>query len=161
MDDVQSLRDHLIAHLDGRQAHVDFGAAIGGIPPAKRGARPEGLPYSSWELLEHVRLAQWDILDFCRNPDYDQPAWPADYWPEESGPGSPEAWDASVEGFREDLEAMKELIRDPDTELYAEIPHGEGQTYLREALLVADHNAYHLGQVVTVRRLLGIWDPRG
>lgn len=154
------LRRHLLAALDGRGAHVDFDAALRDLPEALRGRRPEGLPYSPWELLEHLRFTQRDLLDFCRDSDYAEPDWPGDYWPDDPAPPSPEAWDASVAAFREDLEALQALITDPTTDLLAEIPHGDGQTYLREVLLVIDHNAYHLGQLVAVRRLLGAW-PTG
>ena len=157
MKSDRALRNHLVALLDWRDAHVGFEAAIADMPNALHGVRPEGLPYSAWQLLEHMRRAQADILDFCRNPGYVEPAWPADYWPGEAAPPSPEAWDESVEKFRRDLEAVKRLCTDPAIDLFAEIPHGEDQTYLREVLLVADHNAYHLGQLVAVRHLLGIW----
>ncbi len=152
-----TLREHLVQVLDWTSAHADFDAAIQGISPATRGQRPEDLPYSPWELLEHIRIAQNDILEFCQNSDYAQPDWPADYWPEQPGPSSDAAWQDSIDQFRGDREEMKRIARDtPD--LYAEIPHGDGQTYVREILLVADHNAYHLGQLVAVRRLLGEWD---
>ncbi len=157
MNPDDALRAHLVALLDSRNAHADFDAAIAGLPPALQGVQPKGLLYSPWQLLEHLRLAQWDILDFCRNPNYEQPAWPDDYWPDGAAPPSPEAWDESVRRFRADLQAMKALVADPVNDLFAEIPHGDGQTYLREALLVADHNAYHVGQFVAVRRLLGAW----
>lgn len=158
MDKDASLRKHLARVLDWRSAHADFDAVIQGIPPSKRGVRPDELPYSPWELLEHMRIAQRDILDFCRDPEYAAPDWPADYWPNSASPPVTDAWEESVERFREDRRAMQELVQDPATDLHAEIPHGNGQTYLREALLVADHNAYHLGQLVTVRRLLDIWE---
>lgn len=157
MDSDASLRQHLLNLLDARQAHAPFDDAIAGLPVDLRGTRPGDLPYSPWELLEHMRIAQVDILDFCRDPDYTAPDWPDDYWPEAPAPPSEAAWTESVRRFRADLQAMKDLVADPNTDLYAEIPHGDGQTVLREALLVADHNAYHLGQFVTVRRLLGAW----
>ena len=159
MDTDASLRQHLLNLLDARQAHATFDEVIDGVPANLRGVRPDDLPYSPWELLEHMRIAQVDILAFCRDPDYAAPAWPDDYWPEGPAPPSDAAWTESVRQFRSDLQAMKDLVSDPATDLHAEIPHGGGQTYLREALLVADHNAYHLGQLVTVRRLLGAWPP--
>lgn len=159
MPNSDALRQHLLVALDGKGAHVDFEAAVHGLPEALRGQRPEGLPYSPWELLEHLRFTQRDILDFCHDPDYTEPDWPGDYWPDVPAPPSPDAWDASIEAFRADLQAMKALVADPETDVHAVIPHGDGQTYLREALLVIDHNAYHLGQLVTVRRLLGAWPP--
>jgi hypothetical protein len=158
MGDDNSLREHLVRVLDWRSAHADFDAAIQGIPMEKRGQRPADLPYSPWELVEHMRIAQRDILEFCRDAEYTAPDWPVDYWPGAPEPPGPAAWKDGIEAFRSDRAGMKDIVRDPAIDLHAEIPHGEGQTYLREVLLVADHNAYHLGQLVTVRRLLGIWE---
>jgi hypothetical protein len=155
----QSLREHLVNLLRGRGAHLDFDKAIEGLPADRRGARAQDLPHTPWQLLEHLRIAQWDILDFSRNPDYVTPKWPDDYWPETATPPDDEAWDRSVEEFRRDLKAMQDLVADPKTDLFAKIPWGEGQTILREALLVADHNAYHVGQMVTLRQALGAWQP--
>lgn len=155
------LRQQLLTLLESRNAHVDFETAVGDLPPEARGRRPDQLPYSPWELLEHIRIAQWDILDFCRNPDYEQPDWPEEYWPEGPKPPGEPAWTNSIAAYRRDLEGMKDLVREPDLDLHAEIPHGDGQTYLREVLLVADHTSYHLGQLVTVRRRLGVWEPAG
>lgn len=157
MDTDTALRQHLLNLLDARQAHATFDDVIDGLPADVRGTRPDSLPYSPWELLEHMRIAQVDILEFCQDPNYTAPDWPADYWPDAPAPPSDDAWKKSVRQFRTDLQAMKDLVSNPDTDLYAEIPHGDGQTYLREAMLVADHNAYHLGQLVTVRRLLDAW----
>ena len=157
MADRDPLRTHLLRLLDWQDAHVNFEAAVDGIPTAQRGVRPEGLPYSAWELLEHLRLTQHDILEFCRNAAYEEPTWPADYWPRSPAPPSTEAWDESVAAFRADREAIRHFTADPDHDLFAAIPHGSGQTYLREVLLVADHNAYHVGQLVAVRKLLGAW----
>jgi hypothetical protein len=157
-DPNKALRDHLLYLLGGGGAHLDFEKAISGLPPKLRGAKPKGAPHSPWQLLEHLRIAQWDILEFSRNPKHVSPDWPAGYWPATEAPADQKAWEKSVKSFRADLEAMKELVANPATDLYARIPHGEGQTILREALLVADHNAYHLGQLVLVRRLLGTWD---
>lgn len=153
-----ALRSHLIDLLSARQAHGTFEDAIDGLPPDLRGTRPDDLPYSVWELVEHIRIAQHDILDFCRNPDYTQPDWPADYWPETTAPPSDAAWTTSVQQVIDDRDAMCDLVRDEATDLYAEIPHGDGQRVLREAMLVADHNAYHVGQIITVRRCLNAWD---
>jgi len=119
--------------------------------------RPEGLPYSPWELLEHIRLTQRDILNFCQNPAYKAPKWPDGYWPKSTAPPTPDDWQQSVAAFRADREALQAMTADPALDIYARIPHGEGQTYLREVLLVADHSAYHLGEMVAVRRLLGVW----
>ncbi|HEY0782997.1 MAG TPA: DinB family protein [Thermoanaerobaculia bacterium] len=153
----KSLRDHLVSVLDSSHAHADFAATVGGVPEALRGVRPQGLPYSLWELLEHLRLAQWDILEFSRDPKHVSPKWPEEYWPKSPEPPDAAAWEQSIATFRRDLQAMRELVADPQSDLHAAFPHGDGQTLLREALLVADHNAYHLGQMVLVRRLLGCW----
>jgi hypothetical protein len=151
------LREHLASLLSGRSAHVDWKASFSGIPPKLRGVRPSGLPYSVWELLEHLRIAQWDILEFSRDAKHVSPDWPAGYWPAGPAPPNAKAWDKSLKSFARDLAAMKKLVASPKTDLFAKIPHGTGQTILREALLVADHNAYHLGQVLAVRRSLGNW----
>ncbi len=156
--DTQALRDHVLELLRGGSAHLDFDAAIADLPPKLRGARPQGVPHTPWRLLEHLRIAQWDILEFSRNAAHQSPKFPDGYWPETDAPPSEEAWDQSAERFRADLAAMQALVADPHTDLFARIPHGTGQTILREALLVADHNAYHLGQLVVVRRALGAWE---
>jgi hypothetical protein len=158
MTQDQSLRDHLRRLLDWGDAHADFDRVVAGVPAQVQGVRPDGLPYSLWQLLEHMRLAQADILDFCRNPRYRQPAWPDDYWPRTEAPPAPDAWERSVAAIRADRQALVEMIGEPGLNLFAEIGHGAGQTYLREVLLVADHGAYHLGEMVAVRRLLGVWE---
>jgi uncharacterized damage-inducible protein DinB len=155
---LAALREHLLRLLDWQDAHATFEAAVENIPSDKRGVRPEGLPHSAWELVEHIRLAQHDILDFCRNPDYKEMAWPDDYWPRTPAPPDAHDWQRSIAAYRSDLDALKQLCADASTDLFARIPHGTGQTYLREILLVADHNAYHVGQLVLVRRQLGIWN---
>jgi hypothetical protein len=157
MDSNQALREHVLYLLRGGGAHLEFDKAIAGLPVKLRGVCPAGLPHSPWRLVEHMRIAQWDILEFSRNPRHVSPEFPAGYWPPGDAPPSAAAWDKSVKAFRADLEAMAQLVADPATDLFAPIPHGDGQTILREALLVADHNAYHLGQLVVVRRLLGAW----
>ena len=151
------LREHIIELLNGRSAHASFDDAVKDRPEKLRGAKPEGLPHSAWMLLEHLRIAQRDILEFSRNPKYKAPKWPDDYWPKTEAPPSAAAWNKSVGQFRKDLKAMRELVANPKTDLYASIPWGDGQTVLREALLVADHNSHHLGQLIDVRRLLGAW----
>ncbi|HEX3555305.1 MAG TPA: DinB family protein [Thermoanaerobaculia bacterium] len=156
-DKGQSLRDHLVKLLRGRGAHLDLDQAIGELPKELRGAKAPGLPHTVWQLLEHLRIAQWDILEFSRNEDHVSPAWPEGYWPDTAAPPDDAAWDQCVESLHRDLKAMEDLVADPKTDLYAKIPWGDGQTILREALLVADHNAYHLGQVVSVRQALGAW----
>lgn len=153
----KALREHVLNLLAGGSAHLDWKAAFKGIPPKLRGVRPAGLAYSIWELLEHMRIAQWDIYEFSRNAKHVSPEWPAGYWPATQAPPNAKAWDKSLKSFAQDLAAMKKLVENPKTGLFARISHGTGQTILREALLVADHNAYHLGQVLTVRRLLGNW----
>jgi hypothetical protein len=156
VDPQSALREQLVKFLDWREAHLDFDAAVDGIPADLRGAVPPGLPHSPWQLLEHLRIAQHDILDFCVNPRYEEMKWPDDYWPA-AAPPSAGAWDESLASYRRDRTAMQDLARDSKIDLYARIPHGSGQTYLREILLVVDHAAYHIGQLVLVRRLLGIW----
>jgi DinB family protein len=153
----KALREHLENLLTGGGAHVEWKATFSGVPPKMRGVRPSGVPYSLWELLEHLRIAQWDILEFSRDAKHVSPEWPKGYWPDSQAPPNAKAWDKSLKLFARDLAAMKKLVASPKTDLFAKIPHGTGQTILREALLVADHNAYHLGQALTVRRLLGIW----
>ena len=160
-DPTTSLREHLLYLLRGGGAHLDFEKAIAGLAPELRGARPGGVPHTPWRLLEHMRIAQWDILEFTRNPRHVSPPWPEGYWPAGDAPPDDGAWDRSVAAFRADLRAMQDLVADPATDLFTPLPHGEGQTTLREALLVADHNAYHLGQLVVVRRLLGAWEEEG
>ena len=127
------------------------------LPEELRGARPQGLAHTPWRLLEHMRIAQWDILRFSIDPDHVSPEFPDGYWPAGDAPADGDAWDRAVTAFRADLGAMMDLVTNPATDLFAPIAHGQGQTILREALLVADHNAYHLGQLVTVRKLLGAW----
>jgi hypothetical protein len=151
------LREHLLELLDGGHAHLAFDKAVAGLPPALRGAKPPGLPHTPWRLVEHMRIAQWDILRFSIDPSHVSPEFPRGYWPEGDAPPDAGAWDRSVASFQADLKAMKDLVADPGSDLFTPLPHGQGQTLLREALLVADHNAYHLGQLVTIRRLLGAW----
>jgi hypothetical protein len=153
---VKSLRKQLVWLLGGGHAHAGFESTIRGLPAKVQGAKVKGAPYTAWELLEHMRLAQWDILEFSRDPKHVSPVFPSGYWPQTKAPLQG-AWEKSVRQFRADLKAMERLVANPKTDLFARIPHGDGQTILREALLVADHNAYHLGQLVMLRRLLGVW----
>jgi hypothetical protein len=157
-DHGQALRQQLLALLKGGNAHVKFEEVVKDFPERQRGKKPEGQPHTAWRLLEHMRIAQWDILEFSRNSKHVSPEFPDAYWPETDAPPSAAAWDKSVKQFRADLKAMQDLVADPKTDLYASIPWGDGQTILREALLVADHNAYHLGELLMVRRLLGAWE---
>ena len=154
-DQNGSLRKHVIELLRSKGAHADFEQAIEGLPEKLRGVRAKELPFSPWRLLEHLRLAQWDILEFSRDARHKSPEWPEGYWPDGDAPPSAAAWDSSVARFRRDLAEMVKLVKDPSNDLFTPLPHGEGQTLLRE--LVADHNSYHIGQFVLLRRLLGAW----
>lgn len=158
MEKDAALRQHLLELLKGGSAHASLQDAIRDFPAELRGKRPKGSPHSPWELLEHMRIAQLDILEFSRDSRHKSPKWPEGYWPESPEPPDEKAWDRSVYSFCEELESMCALVADDATDLYARIPHGDGQTVLREALLVADHNAYHLGQLVLLRRMLGAWN---
>lgn len=151
------LREHLVDLLNGSNAHADFEAAVKNLPASLRGKTPRGADHSPWQLLEHLRIAQWDILEFSRDAKHASPKWPDDYWPRAAAPPDDKAWEKSVRAFRKDLKAFSTLIADPKISLEAKIPHGDGQTLLRKALLIADHNAYHVGQLILTRRLLGAW----
>lgn len=151
------LRAHLLELLDAGAAHLDFESAVSGLDPSLWRVRPKGLPHSSWELLEHLRICQRDILDFCRSADFAPLQWPDDYWPDQETVPNDLAWDRAIASFRADAQAMRDLIADPQTDLLKPLPWGTGQSIAREAMLLADHNAYHLGQLVCVRRLLGAW----
>ena len=153
----KALREHLLELLKGGGAHAKFEDAIADLPDDLRGKKVQGLPYTFWMVLEHMRIAQWDILDFSINPKYKAMKWPDGYWPKTEAPTTDAAWNDSIKKFKKDLKAVQDLVAKPKTDLYARILWGEGQTVLREALLVADHNAYHLGQLVTLRRLSGAW----
>ncbi len=151
------LREQLVELMRSGNAHLDFEAAVADLPVELRGAKPTGVPHSPWRLVEHMRIAQWDILEFSRNARHVSPTFPEGYWPPNDAPPNAAAWDRTVSAFQSDLQAMSDLVTDPATDLFARIPHGDGQTILREALLVADHNAYHIGQLIVVRRALGDW----
>jgi hypothetical protein len=153
----KALRAMLAKVLAWEDAHVNFDSAIEGLPAKLRGVRPEKLPYSIWQLVEHLRLVQYDILDFCMNPRYEERAFPDDYWPKTTEPPSGKAWEESVAELHRDRNVLAALAEDPTIDLFAKIPHGSGQTYLREFILVADHTAYHVGEIVAIRRLLGAW----
>jgi len=152
-----SLREHVLNLLTVRQAHCTFEDAVAQMPSDCRADRPENLPYSVWELVEHLRRAQRDILIYCQDPDYEAQAWPDAYWPDAAVPPGDDAWTESVTGVQEDRDALCDLVRDESLDLYDTVPSSDEHTYLREMLLVADHNAYHIGQIVTVRRQLGLW----
>jgi uncharacterized damage-inducible protein DinB len=157
---TEPLRAQLARLLDWEDAHVNFDHAVEGVPRAKRGVTPDGFAWSLWQLVEHMRLVQRDILDFCRDPDYVEPGSMDAYWPETAGPPASASWDEAIAAIRRDRNALTAIARNKDLNLFARIPHGNGQTYLRELLLVADHTAYHVGQIVAVRRALGIWTAR-
>ena len=154
----QALRQHLVYLLSDGGAHTKFEDVIKNFPANLRGKKAENFPHTAWMLLEHMRIAQWDILEFSRNRKHVSPQWPEGHWPKTEAPPSAAAWTESIQSFRKDLKAMEDLVSNPKTDMYAQIPWGDGQTVLREAMLVADHNAYHLGQLVTLSRLLGSWE---
>lgn len=158
-DSDKALREHVVALLGESHAHVGFKDAIADWPPALRGTKPPGQPFTGWRLLEHIRISQWDILEFTKSAKHVSPKWPAGYWPASDAPPPADAaaWDKSIAQVERDLKEMQRLVRDPTVDLFARIPHGTGQTPLREALVLADHNAYHIGQLVLLRRLLGAW----
>jgi hypothetical protein len=156
MPTTDPLRAQLVTLLDFKEAHVDFDKAVDGVPPEMRGRIPAGASHSLWQILEHLRIAQNDIWDFSVNAGYEEKTWPADYWPKNPEPPSPEAWEASVAAYRRDREAMMKLVME-QADIFATIPHGTGQTYLREVLLISHHASYHLGEMVTIRRMLGAW----
>jgi uncharacterized damage-inducible protein DinB len=157
MVESDALRQHLLDLLRGRNAHADFDAVVADFPSRLRGVKPPGAPHTAWQLLEHMRIAQSDILEFSRDGKHKSPPWPEGYWPKTEAPPNAASWNNSLRSFRADLKAMAKLVADKKTDLFAKIPHGSGQTVLREALLAADHNSYHLGQMVLLRRLLGTW----
>ena len=158
MVDEKALRAQLVKLLDFNEAHVDFDRAVKGILPRLRGKRPEGAEHSLWQLVEHLRIAQADILEFCLTAKYQEKKWPDDYWPKALGPKNAAAWTKALASYRRDRKAFQRFTATTKLDLLETVPHGTGQTYLREILLVADHNAYHIGQIVALRRRLGIWD---
>jgi hypothetical protein len=151
------LREQLVSQLRSGHAHATFDRVVEGFPLEKSGIRPPGMAHSGWELLEHMRIAQNDILRFSSSADYEAPKWPEGYWPSSQAPADTQEWSNSIRSFRQDLDAFEKLLKDPHRDLYRPFPWGDGQTLLREALLIADHNAYHLGQLLLVRRALGAW----
>jgi len=154
MKTADPLRPHLVNLLTKAEAHVDLESELKNFPRELRGRKPPGAPHTPWQLLEHIRIAQWDILEFSRDAKHKSPKWPEGYWPKTEAPPDDKAWDKSVKQVLADLKAMAELAGNRESDLFAAIPHGDGQTLLREALLMADHNAYHLGQIVMLRRIL-------
>ena len=156
MNSDEALREHVIYLLRGGGAHPPLDTTLADWPVEMRGVKPKGQGNTAWRLLEHLRIAQWDILEFSRDPEHESPPWPEGYWPDEDAPPDEAAWDSSIALLHEDREAMAALIEDPEADLLAPLPWGDGQTLLREALLIVDHNAYHQGQLATLRRLLGL-----
>ena len=157
MQNNKVIREHLLDLLIGEGAHVNFEGAVKDLAPELRGKRPEGGAHSPWEVLEHMRIAQWDILEYTRNPQHVSPEFPRGYWPDSQAPASEAAWGESADAFRKNLQEIAGLVADESADLLAAIPHADGKTILREVLLVADHNAYHLGEMVMLRRSLGAW----
>lgn len=154
----QALKDQLVALLNGGQAHATLEDILADIPFEHTGSQPNGLPYSIWQLVEHIRFTQWDILDFSRNSAYHAPKWPDDYWTPELAPASADQWKESISQIQADRNAFISLVENANADLYTPFPHGDGQNLLREALLIADHTSHHLGQVIILRRLLHDWD---
>ena len=157
----RALRDHVVAQLRTGHAHLGFEDVVADWPAALRGAKPPGQPFTPWRILEHIRISQWDIVEFTKSAKHVSPEWPSGYWPDTDAPGDDAVWDRSVAQVERDLRAMAKLVADPKTDLFARIPHGTGQTILREALVLADHNSYHLGQLLLLKRLLGIHRESG
>ena len=155
---TSELRQHLARLLTWSDAHVSFDDAVAELPASARGRVPDGLPYSPWQLVEHMRITQADILEFCLESDYTEKAWPKDYWPRTAAPPTTRSWSASIADFKRDRDTLAQLATDPRRDLLAPVPAGTGQTLLREIILAADHTAYHVGQLIAVRRLLGHWD---
>ena len=150
----ESVRKHVLYLLRGGGAHLSFDDFVNSFPPDLCNRQVQGLPYTAWQVLEHMRLAQWDILEFSRDPDHVSPEFPKGYWPNPDDLGNPQLWQQTIDQFRKDLQQMEALVEDPSTDLYAKIPHGDGQTILREALVIADHNAYHLGALAVMARIV-------
>ena len=157
-DPAAIVREQLVALLTGRNAHLSFIDAVDELPAELRGIKPDNLPYSIWQLVDHIRVAQWDILAFSRNSDHQSPDWPDGYWTNDLAPADEAAWEQALEQIQQDRDAFVDLLHDPEQDLYAPFAHGTGQNLLREALLIADHTAYHTGQIVLIRRLLSEWE---
>ncbi|TPE42163.1 DinB family protein [Pontibacter mangrovi] len=158
MDQDKALRDHLVKLIRGSQAFQPVGTLLQGLTAETAGKTIPHLPYTIWQLVDHMRFTVEDILEFVHNPKYKEPNWPDDYWPTTKAPASQQALDKSIQALHKSMEEMVQLVQDPAHDLYKPIPHGDGQTLLREAILVGEHTAYHLGQVVLMRRLLGDWE---
>ena len=153
-DNESTLREQLVTAMSGRESHIDFESAVKDFPPDLRGVKPAGAPHTAWQLLEHMRIAQHDILEFSRNPNHKSPPWPEGYWPSTDAPPDTKAWDATVKAFKHDARELDQFVQDKRHDLFTGFTHGDGQTLLREALLVATHNSYHLGQLVFLKKIL-------
>lgn len=160
MDSNEIVRKQLIDLLKGGNAHMDFDQAVDSFPMEFINTNPPGSDYTPWRLLEHLRIAQWDILEFTRNPEYLSPPWPEGYWPPQGEKADPARWQTTIQSFREDLQGMRSLVEDPHNDLFASFPHAPGYTLLREVLVLADHNAYHMGEFAVLRGIMGTW-PKG
>jgi uncharacterized damage-inducible protein DinB len=154
MTTEKMIRAYLKDALSWQEAHIDFEHAVAELPMDYRGKKPEGFPYSIWQLVEHIRIAQWDILDFTRNSDYKERSWPDDYWPEHHAPENDDEWERAITAMRADREKFIKLLDDPGVDLFKPFEHGTGQTLFRQAMLIADHNAYHVGQIILIRKIL-------
>ena len=158
MEQDAILRNHLLVTLQGKGAHMTFDEAVADFPLDKINVKPPNIDYTPWHLVEHLRICQWDILDYIRNPDYQSRKWPDQYWPPADAQADAAAWETSIREFRRDMQELEALVKDPATDLYSPIPHGYGgHTILREILLVADHNAYHVGELGILRQIIGAW----
>lgn len=158
MNTDKALRDHVLALLDGREAHMTFDDAVANFPAALMNVKPPNVPYTCWHLIEHIRIAQWDILEYTRDPKHISPPWPEGHWAHPDAQTDQAGWDETIRRFHADLQAMKAIVADPNTDLLAPIPHGYGgHTVLREALLIADHNAYHIGELGILRQVTNAW----
>lgn len=157
MNSDQELREQLIQLLRSRNAHMPLESAVADFPMEAINKRPPNVPYTPWHLLEHIRITQWDILEFIRNPKHISPAWPEGYWPDQDANADPSDWNKTLQSYRADLDALEEMVRDPETDLFTPIPHGDGQNILREILTVSDHSAYHTGEFAILRQVMGTW----
>ena len=157
MNSDKILREHLFSLLRGGNAYMPFSEAVADFPQKHMNTIFPNGTYSSWDLLEHIRITQWDILDFMKNPNYKEITWPDDYWPPKEKKATKKEWEQTIKQFQNDLEELQKIAKNPKTDLYAKIPHGTGQTILREILLVADHNAYHIGEFTIMRQAMKTW----
>lgn len=157
MSSDQVVREQLLALLIGGNAHMTFEQAVADFPAEHYNTRPPNITYTPWHILEHLRIAQWDIFEFIRNPNYESPQWPEGYWPHPSEMTDPEGWERTISAFLADLGSLRQIVKNPDTDLYAQIPHAKGYTIFREILVVADHNAYHIGEFGVLRQVMGTW----